>query len=158
MVYAFFTVLRTEWPNSCLPTFRYMRTQFNTSFEYVLDELDEMIEDSTTTLQVKLQENVVELAEQQRRIARMHRQLEAAITNGAVPDEKLLAKAATRLATESRGTSSANLETELLSVRTVEKTMVHEVLHGESWMVLVGQCALAVVLGTTYERFRSSGK
>jgi len=135
-----------------------MKTQFNSSFEYVLDELDEMVEDSTTTLQVKLQENFVELAEQQRRIARMHRQLEAAIANGAVPDEKKLAKASTRLATATGVSSSASQETELLSVRTVEKTMVHEVLHGESWVMLVGQCALALVLGTTYERFRGTNK
>jgi hypothetical protein len=142
---------------SCLLLTSYMRTEFNASFEYVLDELDEMVEDSTTSLQVKLQENVVELAEQQRRIARMHRQLAAAIANGAVPDQKILAKAISRK-TSTAGFSASGTESELLSVRTVEKTMVHEVFHGESWLALVGQCTLALVLGTTYERFRSRGK
>ena len=67
-------------------TMEYMLSKFNTSFDYVIDELDDMLDSSSDALQTKMQNHVVELAEQQRRIARMHRQLAAAVDNGAVPD------------------------------------------------------------------------
>ena len=176
-----------------------MRESFNSSFHYILEELDEMVEDSATTLQVKMQDNVVALAEQQRRVARMHRQLAAAMANGASPDPAVLTKLsgvrpsggetsrimpmddATKLsgvrpsggetsrvlpmndATKLSGVRPNGgetsrvmpLESELFAKPPSVKTLVHEVEHGESWFVLVAQVAVAVALGSGYERFRT---
>ena len=154
-----------------------MRESFNSSFHYILEELDEMVEDSATTLQVKMQDNVVALAEQQRRVARMHRQLAAAMANGASPDPAVLTKLsgvrpsggetsrvmpmddATKLSgVRPNGGETSRvmpLESELFAKPPSVKTLVHEVEHGESWFVLVAQVAVAVALGSGYERFRT---
>jgi hypothetical protein len=109
-----------------------------------------------------MQDNVVALAEQQRRIARMHRQLEAAMANGAMPDPAVMASSAEALTADAKAAASvrsldqtAGSPTELFSAKAATKTLVHDVEHGEGWLVLVGQVALAVALGSGYERFRS---
>jgi len=106
-----------------------------------------------------MQDNVVALAEQQRRIARMHRQLEAAMANGALPDPSSVVAAAPP--GKDGATRGRNLDgssagtTELFSAKATAKTLVHEVAHGEGWLVLAGQVAIAVALGSGYERHRS---
>lgn len=97
------------------------------------------------------------LAEQQRRIARMHRQLEAAMANGALPDPSSVAAAAPGrdAAARGRGLDDSSATTELFSAKAATRTLVHEVAHGEGWLVLAGQVAIAVALGSGYERYRS---
>lgn len=105
-----------------------------------------------------MQDNVVALAEQQRRIARMHRQLEAAMANGALPDPSSVVAAAPGKDGAARGRNldgSSAGTTELFSAKATAKTLVHEVAHGEGWLVFAGQVAIAVALGSGYERYRS---
>lgn len=125
-------------------TMEYMLSKFNTSFDYVIDELDDMLDSSSDALQTKMQNHVVELAEQQRRIARMHRQLAAAVDNGAVPDVDHVSQLLAEDATSAQEQPKYKIE-----------NIYHEIEHGESWLMLVGQVAVAAVLGTGYERLRA---
>jgi hypothetical protein len=137
-------------------TMDYMLGKFNTSFDYVIDELDDILDSTTGALNTKMQNHVVELAEQQRRIARMHRQLTAAMDNGAVPDPEHVSRL-TLAATSSSYSSSASASSEGLPQRVKAKVVnvIHEIEHSQSWLMLIGQVAIAAVLGTSYEKYRS---
>lgn len=171
--------------------YSYIKSSFNASFDFVLDELDELVsllfspcsffwkiphkhiflfsdwwinkQPSSKTPRSRRCprwrpekvslfptlllfffsfSHVLSSISQYSRIARMHRQLSAALDNGAKPDQTKLYEAGLRKTTAD------------LSV----KTTVNEIVHGESWLILVGQVAFAVALGSGYERFRSGRK
>jgi len=102
-----------------------------------------------------MQDHVVELAEQQRRIARMHRQLAAATALGATVDPSAVPSASASGADSADAAAQGEAASAPPQLVTVSKTAVHEFVHGESWLALVGQVAVAVALGSGYERMRS---
>ena len=84
----------------------------------------------------------------------MHRQLSAAVALGAVPDASAVPASAFAAAPP----TTREAEEAVPEMVSIEKTVVHEFVHGESWLVLAGQMAVAVALGGGYERFRSRTK
>lgn len=56
-----------------------IKMKLNSSFDSILTELDFLYKESRQQVELRLQDHVVSIADQQRKIARMHRQLSAAM-------------------------------------------------------------------------------
>ncbi len=70
-----------DWSNIMMYTnyeLSIIKMKLNTTFDSILTDLDKLSIESQKYIQLRLQDHVVSIADQQRKIARMHRQLSAA--------------------------------------------------------------------------------
>ena len=70
-----------DWTDIMVYTNNHLETikmKLNSSFDFILNDLDEINSETNRYLQRHLQKHVIYIAEQQRNIARMHRQISVA--------------------------------------------------------------------------------